>query len=232
MQNHKHLKVLTFSFDDGITQDRKLVELFNCYGLKCTFNINSGLLGKTGTVKVDRQIVQHNKIDPQEVASLYSGHEVAVHTVTHPRLPEIEDEETIFHQVEDDRIELERLTGQKIVGMAYPCGGINNDDRVAEIIGRRTPIQYARTITSTGSFEYPRNLLRLDPTIHAINFEQLMSLADQFISLCPDKPSLFYVWGHSYEFDVNDGWRRFEAFCKLISNRSDITYLTNSESLL
>ena len=232
MQNQKNLKVITFSFDDGITQDRRLVELFNRYGLKCTFNINSGLLGKTGTAKAGGQIVQHNKIEPEEVASLYSGHEVAVHTVTHQRLPEIEDEEIIFHQVEDDRLELERLTGKKIVGMAYPCGGINNDDRVAEIIGRRTPIKYARAYTSTGNFEYPQNLLRMNPTVHASNYEQLLSLADQFIALCPDKPALFYVWGHSYEFDVNDGWRRFEAFCKTISNKSDIAYLTNSECLL
>ena len=40
------LKKLTFSFDDGVTQDRKLVELFNKYGLLCTFNINSDLLGR------------------------------------------------------------------------------------------------------------------------------------------------------------------------------------------
>ena len=29
---------LTFSYDDGCAQDRRLVELFNKYGMKCTFN--------------------------------------------------------------------------------------------------------------------------------------------------------------------------------------------------
>ena len=38
-------KALTFSFDDGVTQDKKLIEILNRYGLKATFNINSGFFG-------------------------------------------------------------------------------------------------------------------------------------------------------------------------------------------
>ena len=38
------MKALTFSYDDGTLQDRRLVEIFNKYGLKATFNLNSGLL--------------------------------------------------------------------------------------------------------------------------------------------------------------------------------------------
>ena len=32
---------LTFSYDDGCAQDRRLVELFNKYGMKCTCNFYS-----------------------------------------------------------------------------------------------------------------------------------------------------------------------------------------------
>ena len=35
-------KVLTLSYDDGVVQDIRLSEILNRYGLKCTFNINSG----------------------------------------------------------------------------------------------------------------------------------------------------------------------------------------------
>ena len=35
---------LTFSYDDGCAQDRRLVELFNKYGMKCTFNFYSKYL--------------------------------------------------------------------------------------------------------------------------------------------------------------------------------------------
>ena len=72
-------KAITFSFDDGVTQDIRLVEILNKYGLKCTFNINSELLGKEGYLSGLK--VQHNKIDPKDVKTLYAGHEVAVHTL-------------------------------------------------------------------------------------------------------------------------------------------------------
>ena len=37
------LKAITFSYDDGVTQDIRLVELLNKYNLKSTFNLNSEL---------------------------------------------------------------------------------------------------------------------------------------------------------------------------------------------
>ena len=33
-------KVLTFSYDDGKIEDRRLVKLFNKFNLKATFNLN------------------------------------------------------------------------------------------------------------------------------------------------------------------------------------------------
>ena len=76
-------KAITFSYDDGVTQDRRLIELFGRYGLKATFNLNSGLLGLRGEVPCCGTTAQHNKVQPEEVRSLYTGHEIAVHTLTH-----------------------------------------------------------------------------------------------------------------------------------------------------
>ena len=47
----------------------------------------------------------------------------------------------------------------------------------------------------------------------------------------PDTPQLFYVWGHSYEFDAHDTWGKFEEFCRLIAGHDDIFYGTNREVL-
>lgn len=41
------MKALTFSFDDGVTQNIRLIEILNRYGLKEAFNLNSGFLGLT-----------------------------------------------------------------------------------------------------------------------------------------------------------------------------------------
>ena len=80
-------KIFTLSFDDGIEQDKRLIVLLKKYRLKCTFNINSGLLGTGGTVPLaDGTPVRHDKIAPGEVRRVYEGFEVASHTQTHPLL--------------------------------------------------------------------------------------------------------------------------------------------------
>ena len=85
-------KAITFSYDDGVTQDIRLIELFNKYGLKGTFNLNSEFLGGFNTLVRDGQTITHNKNKAEDVRHIYDGHEVAVHTLTHPFLPAIEDE--------------------------------------------------------------------------------------------------------------------------------------------
>ena len=225
------MKAITFSFDDGVTQDVRLVELLNKYNLRCTFNVNSELLGKEGGWTAKNGVyVNHNKIQPSQVASLYKGHEVAVHTLTHPNLTTL-DEAQIIHQVEDDRNNLSELVGYEVFGMAYPCGGVNHDERVAGVLAQHTGVRYSRTITSTYSFALPQNLLILHPTAHA-GEEAVFALAEKFLAMQPDTPQLFYVWGHSYEFDIApDGWERFERFCQLVSGHDDVFYGTNREVL-
>jgi hypothetical protein len=178
------------------------------------------------------KFLNHTKVLPQEVKALYAGHEVAVHTLTHPNLTG-EVDEAVAYQVEEDRKALSNLTGYEVVGMAYPCGGVNNDDRVAEIIKTQTGVKYSRTITSTHSFDLPKNLHRLDPTVYICEPEKMFALAEQFIESKSDEPQLFYIWGHSYEFDVMDhiNWEKFEDFCRLISGKEDIIYGTNTEVL-
>lgn len=225
-------KAVTFSYDDGVTQDIRLIEMLNRYGLKGTFNINSELLGKERRIIRGGVDVNHTKVNPDEVKSIYQGHEVAVHTLTHPNLTE-QTEAEVIRQVEEDRKNLERLVGYEICGMAYPCGGVNNNDTVAQILREHTKIQYSRTITSTHNFDLQENLLRFNPTVyHIMEEDELFRLAEEFIALQPDEPKIFYIWGHSYEFDIADTWDRFEEFCRLISNREDIFYGTNREVLL
>ncbi len=221
-------KAITFSFDDGTLQDKRLIALLDKYGLKCTFNINSDLLGKPGELNFWGQTVDHTKLPKEEVREIYRNHEVAAHTLTHPMLPEQEDAEVI-RQVEEDRKALSALVGYEVVGMAYPCGGQNNDDRVAGLIQAHTGIRYARTIQSTHSFAPQMNLFRFNPTVHIMEREKMLELADQFLALETQEPKLFYIWGHAFELDHKDGWEWFEEFCKKISGKDDIFYGTNAQ---
>ena len=226
------LKAVTFSYDDGVTQDIHLIELLNKYNLKCTFNINSQLLGGHHTLMRDGQRISHYKIHPNDVKEFYFGHEVAAHTLTHPHLPPLDDAE-IIRQVEQDRLNLSDIVGYEVIGMAYPGGGVNNDDRVAEIIKNNTGIKYSRTITFTHNFETQKNLYRFNPTVYHLDFDKMMELGKNFINSNPDKPQIFSIMGHSYEMDYSsENWVKLEQFFKLISNHNDIFYGTNKEILL
>ncbi len=225
-------KAITFSFDDGVEQDKRLIELFDKYNLKCTFNLNSGLFGAKSQVTFPDGIkVQHNKINPSEIKEVYKNHEVAAHTISHPLLTQM-DKDGIIYQVEQDRKTLSAFCDYEVFGMAYPCGGVNNDDRVAEIIKSNTPIKYVRTITSTHNFDLQTNLHRFNPTVHTAEFDKLTELCNEFLSLNTEEPKLFYIWGHSYEFDYFQNWDKLEEIFKMISGKDDIFYGTNSEVLL
>ena len=224
------MKAVTFSYDDGVTQDIRLIELLNKYNLKCTFNLNSELLGKGGILIRNNQRVSHYKISPDMVRDIYQGHEVAVHTLTHPTLTEL-DEEEIIRQVEEDRKNLEKLVGYEVVGMAYPNGP--NDDRVADIIKNKTKIKYCRTVTNTDSFDIQENLYRFKPNAcHIMDIERLFAMGEKFLKAEADKPQIFYIWGHAYEMDFTDTWGELERFFKMISGRDDIFYGTNAQVLL
>ena len=225
-------KAITFSYDDGVTQDIRLIELLNKYSLKCTFNLNSELLSKKGMLIRQSKRIAHYKIHTEDVKHVYEGHEVAVHTLTHPNLTQCDDKE-IVRQVETDRLNLSELVGYEVVGMAYPCGGVNNDDRVANIIRKSTGVKYSRTIATNNCFDLQENLYRFNPTSYHLDFEKMMQLGREFLEFKPKEPKVFYIWGHSYEMDYGaDYWVKLEEFFKLISGKEDIFYGTNNEVLL
>jgi len=218
-------KVLTFSYDDEVTQDRRFVEILNKYGLKCTFNLNSGTFGLTGkcTHYKNGVTVDHNKIERDEAKELYKGHEIAVHTVNHPHPDKLSDDE-FRKEVADDKAALTEIAGYEVKGMAYPYGYF---DKRLENIMEECGIVYSRTVEDTYNFSIPKNFLEWHPTI---NFGEkgFDELVDKFLE-DSEEPKLFYIWGHTYEFDAYNSWDRFEEFCKKIAGREDVLYATNME---
>ena len=84
--------------------------------------------------------VRHDKINSDEIHKVYQNHEVAVHGLTHQNFRFIPTDEKLIEQIEEDRIALKRLTGKKIIGVAYPHGGTN--EHVQEIMRAHTKIRY------------------------------------------------------------------------------------------
>ncbi len=223
-------KALTFSFDDGVTQDRRLVEMFNKYGLKCTFNLNSSLFGIPDELDRNGRRINYTMVEPDEVRELYSGHEIAAHTLTHVAPFRVSDK-TIIYQVEEDRLALSKIAGYEVLGMAYPFGHYN--EHIADVIKENTGVKYSRTVTSTFNFELPENPYILDPSVHFTEIDEMFRLGREFLEMKCEKPQLFYIWGHSYEMDAEYiSWKKFEEFCSMISGHDDIFYGTNKDVLL
>lgn len=220
------LKAVTFSYDDGVASDKRLVEIFNKYGMKATFNLNSGLMKKECGWD-SKEGVRIDRLDAKEIPEIYKGHEIAVHCVTHANLINLSDEEA-YKEIMDDKLALEKMFDTKVVGMAYPYGCF--DDRVIEII-KKCGLKYSRTVIQTGEFGITDNLLKLEATAHH-DREDLLDIVDRFVALKPDKPAMLYIWGHSYEFMCKNNWDRIEEICKRLAGHADIFYGTNSEVLL
>ena len=216
----------TLSYDDAVTQDVRLLEMMNRYGVKGTFNINTGLLGQKSFHTQNGKEVTHHKLQYSQILDVYKGQEIAVHGLTHLDLA-LAGGATASYEVSADRKNIEDLLKKPVRGMAYPFGTYS--DKLVELL-RLSGMEYARTTKSTHSFELPEDFLLWHPTCHHAD-ETLFDLSERFFAAAPKYygPRLFYVWGHSYEFDVRDDWDRMERFLELMAGKNFVWYATNGE---
>lgn len=212
-------KAVTLSYDDGVPADERLIAVMGAHGLKGTFNLNSCHLddGVSDRVK-----------------NLYlpTGNEIAVHGFWHLPLTNIADSAAL-NDIITDRKALESLSGRIVNGMAYANGSV--DAHVTDLV-RACGIAYSRTTVSTHGFSLPENRLLWNPTCHH-NDPLLFELAETFVGMGTPPawyydlsgPKLFYLWGHSYEFDNDGNWDRIEKFAGTVGGKDDIWYATNGE---
>jgi len=218
-------KALTLSYDDGVEQDRKFIEIIDKAGLKCTFNLNSNKLYDVPQQFEPGRI--HRVMTKKAAVELYrnSGHEVAAHMLDHPFPPHIAPAIAVA-QIFEDRKNLEEMFGVEVRGMAYPYGQYS--DTVVEI-AKQCGIVYSRTTVSTERFDLPTDWLRMPATCHHKN-PRLMELTEKFLVQKVDRlPMLFYLWGHTYEFEGDDNWHVIEEFCDRIGHNDSVWYATNIE---
>ncbi len=210
-------KAVTMSFDDGNLQDTELVEMFNKYGIKGTFHLNSKLFGKK-SLHADRM-----RLSADKIKDLYAGHEIACHSTEHPTLTHVPLMNVTLDTFED-RKNLEELCGYPVRGMSYPNG--EYDRNVIEAL-KACGIEYCRTVKSNGKTFLPEDFLEWHPTCH---YSEALGIAKSFASN-PRKGRLLYIWGHSFEFDETPyGRDYFEDVCRaLYENREDIWFATNIE---
>ena len=223
-------KAVTWSYDDGVRFDVPMARILEKYGMKCTYNINSGYMDserKLTAEDIRKELLDH-------------GHEVAVHGKFH-KAPGLCSATAIAADVLDCRRELEEMFGMIIRGLAYPDSGITNFQsgeeypKVKQIL-QDLGIAYARTLGGdNNSFKLPQDWHAWMPTAKHTN-PNILDWAKDFVELDVNKlyganrwPRLFYIWGHSYEFDRDNNWDHLEEICRVLGGHEDTWYATNME---
>lgn len=238
-------KYVTFSFDDGLIQDRRVVALMREYGLKGTFNLNAGLFGAAGEVKgigtfafqdLPRgtphiplfTYVPHDRLSGTEVLRLYDGMEIADHGYCHEFLARLPTDQ-MHRSIDSNITALETLTGRKIVGHAYPNGMAA---RQVSAYLKEKGVIYARTAISSGCFAFPQDPWNYHPS-GKIAEKKAIVLIRRFRQMQTEEDLLLYLWGHSYEFDYGTeyhNWDYLKRVFEAASQCTDCIFCTNAEA--
>ena len=198
-------KIFLLSFDDGTVWDPRLVALLNQYGIKGTFNLNSGLddfVWNYEDFPVRRQILS-------DIGNLYEGHEIASHSLHHHRLDQLSPPQ-LRREVEEDAARLKAEFGLEEIGFGVPFTFCN--DREVKIIRRL--VRYIRLSEFTDSFALPKDEYHIP--IHGLyNDSDIREKLERFAQ--SNLPvSLFVMAGHSYELEALNHWEYMEELLKLV----------------
>ena len=155
-----------------------------------------------------------------------TGHEIAIHGACH-RAPALQRTVDGIRDVLDCRIALEKEMGTLIRGMAYPDSGIRRSqpgtssyEKIREYLSD-LGVAYSRTLGGDNDeFELPTDPYAWMPSAHHNNpkifeyIEKFNAITEESQYYSRKTAKLFYLWGHSYEFDRNENWDRIEKICE------------------
>ncbi len=246
-----HKKYFVWNIDDGLEQDKRIIEILKKYGMSATFNLNSGLygdrtyesrIGNLGMMETPANrfdvnkkhllpFVEHFRIPEEEVKEVYEGFEIASHTLEHRNLrkcDEKESERQIFRDVEN----LSKSFDQQIIGFAYPYG-VGSDKAVEAM--KKAGIRYARTVKSDKSFRFPADSFHMPMNGWHISKKIFETLDAFFEAKAEEEDRFFLMFAHGYELDFNtkeSNWSKFEEICKRVSGQKDIICCSTGDAFM
>lgn len=215
-------KAFNITYDDGVWQDVRFVELLNKYGIKGTFNLNSRLMEEEFEWTHECGLPV-KRLPVSRAVKLYEGHEVASHTLNHPYMQNLSEDE-IMYQLGHDKYVLEQIFGWEICGFAVPF------DYYSGLIAdcaRRLGFEYARMSEESRSYVASENyywwqcgIFHLSPGF--LDFVEGFFDTDEELALCQ-------IVGHSYDLDAENMWGSIETVLEKMAQDKDLASMTNLE---
>lgn len=215
-------KAFSITYDDGVIQDIRFVLLMNKYGMKGTFNLNSRLMEQEFEWRHDSgRIIK--RLSPAVARYLYEGHEVASHSLSHPDMRWLS-EEQIMYELGHDKWLLEQLFEREICGFALPFDYYS--DTIAAC-AERLGFEYSRCSEETYSYSPPEDYYHWAAgTYHVMpgfrGFAEGFFHTEEELALCQ-------IVGHSYDLDVGDMWESMEELLRRVAGDEDVISMTNIE---
>jgi len=215
-------KAFNITYDDGVVQDIRFVELLNKYNIKGTFNLNSQLMAQQ-FCWVHPCGMQVKRLPPRDTVELYKGHEVASHTLTHPYMHNM-DKNAIMYQLWQDKYNLQQIFGREICGFAVPF------DHYSPLIAQCAKdcgFEYARMSEESFSYIPPKDYYWWQCGVFHLN-PNFKSFVDNFFSTDTEL-ALCQIVGHSYDLDAENMWETMENILSRIAADKNIISMTNLE---
>lgn len=231
------MKILTTSWDDGHVLDFRLAELLNQYNLP-------------GTFYIPKRNAEHEVMLPEQVVELSKGFEIGGHTINHIRLHS-KDETFLQNEIGGCYQWLSDLLGEAPQAFCFP-GGVFHQ-KAADVVFQ-TGFTMARTtellstqiinknkLTPTtlqvfehNAFTYAKHLLKRARGLHLMQWlsssslQKLEGLTESYLNNIERSGGCFHLWGHSWEIEEFDLWGKLEELFRILSRRTDFSYVPNS----
>ena len=204
------MKYFIFAIDDGTIYDKKVIDIFNKYNIRATFNLNSGLQDFVW-YKDDKPV---ERLKLYENRHIYDNHEVASHSLTHPWLTSLSDED-VYREVKEDVDNIERIFARKVTTFSFPFDYF--DERTINIV-KSVGITHIILPEIDDSFKLPSDLFHIKVT--SWNIDEALEKADRFIK---DKDAQLFVYlSHSYDYEFSNAYDKLERLCQKVSSDKNI----------
>jgi peptidoglycan/xylan/chitin deacetylase (PgdA/CDA1 family) len=223
-----HKCIVTTSWDDGQQFDEKLSSLLLNYGIHGTFYIAKSWEGRL--------------VNTDLIRELDESFEIGAHTISHPALTSI-DLECAFEEIKNSKEWLEGLLKHEIEMFSYPKGKYNNE--IVKLV-ERAGFKGARILEF--QIALPKNQFMLGVGPQASNGSPLLRLkaslnsklslkslvdwrvnAKLLFDRVLERGGIWHLWGHSWELEKNNDWKKLEDVLAYVSNKKDVSYLENRQ---
>ena len=215
-------KAFNVTYDDGVVQDIRFVELLNRYQLKGTFNLNSGLMEREFEWTHECGCVV-KRLSADAAVSLYDGHEIASHTLSHPYMDSLSKDE-ILRELSADKEKLEKFFGKEIKGFAVPF--YYYSDLIEQCV-KECGFEYGRISEESFSFSPQTDFYRWRAAVFHCD-DRLEDLTRRFLET-GEELAVFQIVGHSYDLDVENKWELMERIFAAIREQDDVLPMTTIE---